>query len=692
MPPEDPEGPVSRFMGHRLPEQAASTTYSESSSPPIQKAKKVTSGEDAGGGSNGSQEFPCLEGLQRLSVRDEELSVHGLHISEAFVTDNDGLLAVGSASTASGNSTGCPIHQDVSTSSSTLGNFEDISHSQIASLGCTAPEFVVQCWPLRDGDKQSTSGVQTSEVQDPTTPHTPDRTNASSTVVCLDSQITLLAVDTFVKRYRPTELLRNPNLANTEFSINDLDQFKEIADFFCAAHSPEDAFRLHSARWSQTIGQTEIDLTSLPVLRLATEVMKSATSSTDYSYIAINMRHVIMRGADALPATSTEACLLHSHLGNCYRARKQFGPAEHHCRVALYGHRQSRQPHQHIGYKLTLLTNLALVLEDRKKYRALAKSLEDLYPADLSAGDLIYGYLYGCSMTLEDGDFGLTFANVDESLWDQAPTPKDLTNFEVTVLFCYLWAQWQTEVAKPSWRRQRLEQLEKETGIVPIEALSSLSALILAFEPRSLEESKDPAPITQTVGIAVRDLAGIGELQSRKSNLALRARRLCCGLTELAPTALYKAFLKAYVSPLRAKSNRFTTESYGSRVQEVVREFADSHLSLTLSEKAAEGLRLRKIPDRAPRSPSFVPTMLSTPRSSWSGFASFKSTYRRQKQMASEGDIGAQLPTANGQRFSSGSSSFRRRWSMLSSKTSPRSSIISLMEIEPEDIIMQDAF
>lgn len=688
MPTEGPEGLVSRFVGHKLPEQAASMTYSESSSPPTQKAEVVTSDEDAGGltgGSNGSQEFPCLGALQRLSVRDEELSVQDLHISEAFVTDNDGLLAIGSASTVRGSSTGCSISQDVSSSSSSLGNFEDISHSQIASLACTAPEAVVQSWPLRDGDEQSMSGVQTSEVQDPITSHTPDRTNTSLAAVCIDSQITLLAVDTFVKRYRPTELLRNPNLANTEFSINDLDQFKEIADFFCAAYSPEDAFRLHSARWSQTIGQTEIDLTSLPVLRLATEVMRSATSLTDYSYIAINMRHVIMRGADALPATSTEACLLHSHLGNCYRTRKQFGPAEHHCRIALYGYRQSWQPHQHIGYKLTLLTNLALVLEDRQKYRALAKSLEDLYPADLSAGDLIYGYLYGCSMALEDGDFDLTFANVDETLWEQAPTPKDLTNFEVTVLFCYLWAQWQTEVAKPSWRRQRLEQLEKETGIVPIEALSSLSALILAFEPGSLEGSKDPAPITQTVGIAVRDLAGIGELQSRKSNLALRARRLCCSLTELAPTALYKVFLKAYVSPLRAKGNRFTTESYKSRVQEVVREFADSHFSLSLSEKAAEGLRLRKIPDRAPRSPSFVPTMLSTPRSSWSGFASFKSTHRRQEQMAS------QLPTANGQQFSSGSSSFRRRWSMLSSKTSPRSSIISLMDIEPEDIIMQDA-
>jgi hypothetical protein len=636
VPPESPEGPVSRFVGHRLPEQASSMTYSESSSPPVQKAGEVTSDEDAGGltgGSNGSQGFPCLGALQRLSVRDEELSVQGLHMSKAFVTDNGGLLAIGPASTASGSSTGCPISQGVSSSSPTLGNFENISHSQ---LGCTAPESVM-------------------------------------------------------KRYRPTELLRSPNLANTEFSANDLDQFKEIADFFCAVHSPEDAFRLHSARWSQTVSQTEIDLTSLPVLHLATEVMKSATSLTDYSYIAINMRHVIMRGADALPAISTEACLLHSHLGNCYRARQRFGLAEHHCRFALYGYRQSRQPHQHIGHKLTLLTNLALVLEDRKKYQALAKSLEDLYPADLSAGDLIYGYLYGCSMALEDGDFSLMFANVDESLWEHAPTPKDLTNFEVTVLFCYLWAQWQTEVAKPSWRWQRLEQLEKETGIVPIEALSSLSALILAFEAESLEESKDPAPITQTIGAAVRDLAGIGEVQSRKSNLALRSRRLCRGLTELAPTALYKAFLKAYVSPLRAKGDRFTTESYKLRVQEVVREFADSHFSLTLSEKAAEGLRRRKIPDRAPRSPSFVPTMLSTPRSSWSGFASFKSTHRRQTQMASEGDIDGQPPTAIGQRLSSGSSSFRRRWSMLSSKTSPRSSIIGLMEIEPEDIAMQDA-
>jgi hypothetical protein len=267
--------------------------------------------------------------------------------------------------------------------------------------------------------------------------------------------------------------------------------------------------------------------------------MKSATSLTDYSYIATNMRHAIM-GAGALTAASAGACLLHSRLGGCCRARQQFGPAEHHCHVALYGSRQSWQLNQCVGCKPTLLANLALVWEDRQKYRALAKSLEDLYSADLSAGDLIYGYLYGCSMALEDGDFDLTFANVDETLWEQAPTSKDLKFFEVTVLFCYLWARWQTEATEPSWRRQRLEQLEKETVIVPIEALSSISTLILAFEPGSLEGSKDPAPITQTVGIAVRDLAGMGELQSRKSNPALRARRLCCGLTELAPTALHK--------------------------------------------------------------------------------------------------------------------------------------------------------
>jgi hypothetical protein len=138
VPTEGPEGPVSQFVGHRLPEQAASMTYSESSSPPTQKAEGVTSDEDAGGlagGSNGSQESPCLGALQRLSVRDEGLSVQDLPISEAFVTDNDGLLAIGSASTVSGSFTGCSISQDVSGSSSSLGNFED-DFSQPDSVFC----------------------------------------------------------------------------------------------------------------------------------------------------------------------------------------------------------------------------------------------------------------------------------------------------------------------------------------------------------------------------------------------------------------------------------------------------------------------------------------------------------------------------------------------------------------------------
>jgi hypothetical protein len=104
VPAEGLEGPVSRFVGHRLPERAASMIYSESSSPLTQKVEMVTSDEDAGGltgGSNGSREFPCLGTLQRLSVRDEELSVQDLHISEAFVTDNDGLFTVSGSSAGS---------------------------------------------------------------------------------------------------------------------------------------------------------------------------------------------------------------------------------------------------------------------------------------------------------------------------------------------------------------------------------------------------------------------------------------------------------------------------------------------------------------------------------------------------------------------------------------------------------------
>jgi hypothetical protein len=339
------------------------------------------------------------------------------------------------------------------------------------------------------------------------------------------------------------------------------------------------------------------------------------------------------------------------------------------------------------------LSNLALALEYRGKTGALTKSLEEFYPTDLSAGYLVYGYLYGYSIALDDSDFNSMFANVDKALWEQAPLSKDLANFEEIVLFCYLWAQWQAESAKPSWRRSHLERLENKTGIVPMDALSALSTLILGRELGPLQQGNVPIPFIKTLGNAGRDGSGLGTLQNGKSDLALRLRVQCGRLSELDPTVLYKAFLKAYVAPLRARGRRFSTGLYRSRVQEFVRDFADSHVSLTLSEKAAEDLTRRNKPDPGPRPSSFVPTMLSTPRSSWSGWASFKSTHRRLKQTALEDDIDFQLLAADRRPFSTGSSSFKRRWSLLSStasQTSPRTSIFSLMEIEPDDIIMQD--
>jgi hypothetical protein len=506
-------------------------------------------------------------------------------------------------------------------------------------------------------------------------------------ITATENHTPILSEEMFTKRYRASELLRNPNLTQTEFNTEDLDQIKAVADFFFAAQSFEDAFSLHGARWPQMTRQASVDLTSPSVLRLAIDMAKSATTLANYTHIARLMRDINLKPTEILPATSAEACLLHSHLGNCYRALKQLAAAEHQCRVGLYGYRQFPQPLQHIRDKVTLLTNLALVLEDRKKHLALEKSLKDIFPADLSAGNLVYSYIYGCSITLEDSHFNTALADVDDTLWDQAPLARDVTNLEMTMLFCYLWAQWQAEPTESSWRRPCLEKLERETGISPTEALSALVALIVDLEPGSFEAGKACAPFTKPVRMVCRDLDELDKLARRKSTLALRVRMLCSNLSLFAPTDLFKAFLQAYAAPLRTKGSSFSTELYRSRVQEFVREFADSHFSLRFSERAAEDLRLRRKPDPAPSSPAFIPSMLSTPRSSWSDFASFKSTHRRVKQT----NITFQLPTADGRRLSAGSSILRRRWSLRSSKTSLRSSIISLMDIEPEDIIMEEA-
>lgn len=512
-----------------------------------------------------------------------------------------------------------------------------------------------------------------------------------TTVAGIENQLPVLSEEAWT--YRPSQLLLNPNSAKLKLFTDDLDKIREVADFFFAAQSSGDAFNLYCTIASQATGHLCLGLATPLVLQAAIDITKSATTAANYADIARLIPDVDLRTLEVSAETSAKVFLLHSHLGNCYRARGRLGSAEQHCHVGLQAYLQLPEQLQYTGSKVTLLSNLELVLKDSRQPLTLEKSLNDIFPTDLTGGDL-YRYIDSCSSTLKDGDFNNILRDADEALWDQAPTERDLANFEITVLFCCFWAQWRAERQNTSWRRVRLAQFEKKTGIPPIETLSTLAVLIMDPE-LSPFDCLGGSQRGRGARAMRKDLDRLKGLAENKHSFEQRAQVLCRNLPKLTATELFKNFLHAYASPLRTKGCRFSSETYAFRVQTFVRGFVDAHFLLNLSESAAEELRLWKGPGQPWLSPSFDPPMLPTPRSSYmssGSFASFKATFRRDKQVNPNDSNDAQPPTANEKRSSTGSSILRRRWSQISSKLSLSSSIVNIKENGNEDSIMQDAF
>ena len=130
-------------------------------------------------------------------------------------------------------------------------------------------------------------------------------------------------------------------------------------------------------------------------------------------------------------------------------------------------------------------------------------------------------------------------------------------------------------------------------------------------------------------------ILGFADLEEQqyypKSTLAWRILVSSQGAFTKHRTSLYSDFLHAHTAPLSTKSKRFSTDEYATLVQGFVQGFADLHLHLHLSETVFQEPGLRPRANRSSSSSSITPTMSSTPRSSWSGYASFTSLNRRTK-------------------------------------------------------------
>lgn len=213
-----------------------------------------------------------------------------------------------------------------------------------------------------------------------------------------------------------------------------------------------------------------------------------------------------------------------------------------------------------------------------------------------------------------------------------------------------------------------LAQVENSLGIAPTDALAALSTLILGCADPEEQHHHHP-----------------------KSTLA---RRILFSSQEAFTkyrTSLYSDFLHAHAAPLSIKFKLFSTDEYATLVQGFVQGFTDLHLHLHLSETAFQEPGLRPRANRSSSSSSITPTMLSTPRSLWSVYASCASLNRRTKlaspMMASDG----QSIASSDRRSSTSGSSLRHQLSLstlINSSRIRRSN--SFVNVDPEDVVIED--
>jgi hypothetical protein len=487
------------------------------------------------------------------------------------------------------------------------------------------------------------------------------------------------------KSYSPSKVLSKIRQYKTKQSmtVTDFEQVRRIADFFSAARSYGDAFRLYQFVFDRMMLQ-ESKWSPSALLHSAVDVVRTATSTVNHKEVAGLMKAVISKKLDFWSPITREGCMLHSHLGNTFRARNDLESAERHCRFGLSRHQECHHP-DHTGVcRIILETNLLLILEDKGDHAA-AQGLRDRLLLDLAkheahtigseVNSMLSELLHWCYDAIADKDLQTlsgTINGCNDNFWTQG-SRNDLREFETTLLFCHLWNQWRLAGERLHLSTQYrdsqhlLAQVENSLGIAPIDALAALSALILGCA--------DP------------------EEQHHHPKLTL-ARRILFSSQEVFTrycTSLYSDFLHAHAAPLSIKSKLFSTDEYATLVQGFVQGFADLHLHLHLSETAFQEPGLRPRANRSSSSSSLTPTMLSTPRSSWSGYASFTSLSRRTKlaspMMASDG----QSIASSDRRPPTSSSSLRHQISLSTLINSSRiSRSNSFMNADPEDVAMED--
>jgi hypothetical protein len=479
------------------------------------------------------------------------------------------------------------------------------------------------------------------------------------------------------RRYLPSKVLSKIRQYRTKESITvaDLNQITSIADFLSAARSGRNAYRLYRFIFDRMVVQTDSSLSTLDIYLAGINVTRTAMFAENPKEIADLMINIMKKRNEP---NTIEACLLHSHLGNNLRSRNELQAAEHLCRRGIDCYQRYHRSSNMHASQIILATNFLLVQEAKGEHVTQDHLLQYISiecTLRVTIEDTLLALLQWCYEAIVEDDLqalaGLIHGCNDE-LWTHG-SANDLDDFETTLLFCHIWKRWRLadEGSQMSTLHHNchllLAKLETDLGIAPVDALAALSIMIMS--PGGSEHHCDRTKPTSIRRILCASQAAF--------------TKVCGRLFD---------FLVAHAAPLWTKFKSFSTETYAIMVEEFIRGFADLHLHLHLSEATFQDPRLRMRPNRSSVTTSMTPTTLSTPRSSWSGYSSFKLSSQRAKSAWSQIGSDVQSAASGPQRLSTSSSSLWQRLSALSGSfngfRTSRSS--SFMNAGPDDVIMED--
>ena len=315
--------------------------------------------------------------------------------------------------------------------------------------------------------------------------------------------------------------------------------------------------------------------------------------------------------------------------------------------------------------------NLALVNAARVPPDEARRRLEALRPKMLvmrSGVDVqsrLLDVLGWCVNTLAEDGFWKMLLPVTSDLWLRASDEAHLQDIESTLLFIYLWSQQPSQ----SGRHNLIsDSVCSRSSCVPAFALAwgITVAEVLSLVANYIISTLGPHELCEKATLARRALtaATVG-YQTVERNKG--SQDLLASLRDARITIHHQSGLQS------------NTEEYAALVRTAIRNVVERSFHLELEISALGDARPQNRLSQTSMSPSYSLTMLSTPRSSWSGFQSFKMTGRRASQIwddtnKSNEDVQSLLSS--------------RRWS----QDSPMRSALTIQSttISAHEVIMED--